>query len=174
MKLKSLTPLLLFTCLTAILAFSLEKADRTIPSALIGQKVPAQLSPQLLSEQYFSSTQLLGKPWVLHVWASWCQSCRQEHQQLLHLASYPNMEIIGLNYKDTTEAAEDWLDEQGNPYSKIIEDTDGAQGIDWGIYAVPEIFLIDKEGIIRHKHTGPIDQAIIENSILPFFKLNRV
>lgn len=170
MKLALFLPLLLFITIAAILALNLDEPNREIPSALIGQKAPNQVNPTLLSQQAFSSQQMLGKPWLLNVWASWCLSCQQEHKYLLQLASKIDTHIIGLNYKDKPEHAQTWLNKRGNPYSRIIKDTAGEQGIDWGIYAVPETFLIDAEGIIRYKHIGPLDETTLESIILPFLQ----
>jgi cytochrome c biogenesis protein CcmG, thiol:disulfide interchange protein DsbE len=110
----------------------------------------------------------------LNVWASWCVSCRQEHPLLLELAKLNLVTIVGLNYKDEAPAANMWLQQLGNPYTVSIMDKDGRVGIDYGVYGVPETFVIDKRGVIRYKHTGPVMPGDIEQIFLPLVqKLNQ-
>ncbi len=166
--LKYLTPLLLFVILAIFLGIGLKLNPRDIPSPLIGRPVPEFNLPILqMPEKKLGASSLKGRVWLLSVWASWCVSCRAEHPILNQLAKKNVVTIIGLNYKDEPEDAKRWLSMLGNPYNASIIDQDGRTGIDFGVYGVPETFIIDKQGIIRHKHTGPITGDDLENSILP-------
>jgi cytochrome c biogenesis protein CcmG/thiol:disulfide interchange protein DsbE len=155
--LKYLTPLFLFVILAVFLAIGLKLNPKDIPSPLIGRPVPDFSLPLLhLPEKKLGSSNLKGRVWLLNVWASWCVSCRAEHPLLNQLAKKETVTIIGLNYKDDPENAKRWLKMLGNPYNASVMDQDGRIGIDFGVYGVPETFVIDKKGIIRHKHTGPL------------------
>jgi cytochrome c biogenesis protein CcmG/thiol:disulfide interchange protein DsbE len=110
---------------------------------------------------------LKGQVWLFNVWASWCVSCRGEHPVLNQLAQQNVVMIVGLNYKDDPPAAKNWLESLGNPYSVSVMDQDGRIGIDWGVYGVPETFVIDKKGIIRYKHTGPVSDEDVQKVFLP-------
>ncbi len=107
---------------------------------------------------------------LVNVWASWCVSCRQEHPVLLNLARQNIVPIYGLNYKDQRDAAQGWLQQYGNPYTASAFDADGRTGINWGVYGVPETFVIDKAGLIRHKHTGPVTPEALDKTILPLVR----
>jgi cytochrome c biogenesis protein CcmG/thiol:disulfide interchange protein DsbE len=110
---------------------------------------------------------------VLNVFASWCTPCLAEHPYVTQLARQPNVKVIGLNYKDRTEDATNWLRKHGDPYAAIVVDADGRAAIDWGVYGVPETFVIDKQGVIRHKQIGPITPQALREDILPLVaKLN--
>ena len=111
-----------------------------------------------------------GRVWLLNVWASWCVSCRAEHGLLNQVATSGEVDIIGLNYKDLPEDARAWLKQLGNPYARIAVDADGQVGIDWGVYGVPETFVIDGQGVIRHKHIGPLDLESLAETILPLVR----
>ena len=113
---------------------------------------------------------LLGKAWVLNVWASWCGPCRDEHPQVLALARGKHAPIIGLNYKDARDDARGWLKQLGDPYTVSLSDADGRIGIDFGVYGVPETFVIDKGGVIRFKHVGPLTAAVVQTRIVPLLK----
>ena len=115
----------------------------------------------------YRQTDLKGKVWLFNVWASWCVSCRSEHPVLNQLAQQKAAVIVGLNYKDKPEAAKGWLAQLGNPYDVSIMDQDGRIGIDWGVYGVPETFVIDKQGVIRYKHTGPVTPEDVQQIFLP-------
>ena len=104
------------------------------------------------------------------MWASWCVACRAEHDVIKQLAKTNLVDIIGLNYKDPAADARSWLFDLGNPYTQIAVDLDGRTGIDWGVYGVPETFLIDKQGYIRYKHTGPVTPESLQNQLLPEIK----
>jgi cytochrome c biogenesis protein CcmG/thiol:disulfide interchange protein DsbE len=113
---------------------------------------------------------MLGKVWLLNVWASWCVSCREEHPVLVEFSKQGVVPIIGLNYKDVRQDGNDWLATLGNPYQVSAFDNTGRVGIDFGVYGVPETFVIDKQGVIRDKQTGPVTPEIIQNKLLPLIK----
>jgi cytochrome c biogenesis protein CcmG/thiol:disulfide interchange protein DsbE len=115
-------------------------------------------------------TDLKGQVWLLNVWASWCVSCRVEHPLLVELSKSKLVPLVGLNYKDKPSEGIAWLAQHGNPYDVSVVDRDGRVGIDWGVYGVPETFVVDKAGVIRYKHIGPVDAAAIEKKILPLVR----
>lgn len=164
-----LLPLAVFIVLAGFLAVGLRLNPREVPSPLIGKPVPAFKLPQLhASGKTFGPEELRGKVWLLNVWASWCVSCKQEHPVLIELDKQKKIAIVGLNYKDDRTAAIAWLNRHGgDPYVVSAVDADGRVGIDFGVYGVPETFLIDKNGIIRYKHIGPVTPEAIQTKILP-------
>lgn len=166
--LKYVIPLILFIVIAAFLAIGLNLNPKEIPSPLIDKPAPAFTAAKLNTpERTLSDADLKGKVWLLNVWASWCVSCREEHPVLNELARQQAVIIIGLNYKDEPDAARQWLATLGNPYNDSIMDRDGRIGLNWGVYGVPETFVVDKKGIVRHKHTGPVTQDAIQNTLLP-------
>jgi cytochrome c biogenesis protein CcmG/thiol:disulfide interchange protein DsbE len=166
--LKYIFPLILFIVIAAFLALGLNLNPKEIPSPLVDKPAPAFTALKLNApEQNLSPAELKGKVWLFNVWASWCVSCREEHPVLNELAKQQAVIIIGLNYKDDPEAAKQWLATLGNPYNDSIMDQDGRIGLDWGVYGVPETFVIDKKGIVRYKHTGPVTVDAIKNTLLP-------
>ena len=168
MKAKFLVPLALFLLLAGFLAYGLKLDPREVPSPLIDKPAPVFSLPQLQSPDTKLSLQdMKGQVWLLNVWASWCVACRQEHPVLVDFASTHVVPIIGLNYKDQSPDALRWLDEFGNPYTSSIDDADGRVGIDFGVYGVPETFLIDKQGVIRYKQIGPVTPDALQNLIIP-------
>ena len=170
-----LIPLGLFIVLVAFLAVGLRLDPREVPSPLIDKPAPAFSLPDLnRPEQKVSPADLKGKVWLLNVWASWCVSCRAEHPVLNALAETGEVILVGLNYKDVKADARQWLQQRGDPYVASAFDADGRVGIDWGVYGVPETFVIDKRGRIRYKHTGPINREVVKDIILPLVReLNR-
>lgn len=171
LKLKYLLPLALFIILAIFLAVGLRLNPKDIPSPLIDKPAPAFALPILgTPEKKLSNQDLQGKVWLFNVWASWCVSCRQEHPLLLDLAKLKLVTLVGLNYKDEAPAAAQWLRQLGNPYDDSIMDVDGRLGIDYGVYGVPETFVVDKRGIIRYKHTGPVEPGDIERLFLPLIR----
>lgn len=150
-------PLGLFAVLLAFLGIGLKRDPRELPSPLIGKPVP-QFAAQLLDNPaaMVSPADMQGRIWVLNVWASWCEGCRIEHQDLMELSRTVQAPVIGLDYKDRRDDALHWLRNNGNPYHRIAFDHDGRIGIDFGVYGVPETFVIDQHGIIRMKHIGPL------------------
>ncbi|CAA9890628.1 periplasmic thioredoxin of cytochrome c-type biogenesis [Candidatus Methylobacter favarea] len=166
--LKYIIPLILFIVLAVFLALGLNLKPGDIPSPFINKPAPAFSSPKLdAPDEKLSQTDLTGKVWLFNVWASWCVSCRSEHPVLNQLAQEKAAVIVGLNYKDDPDDARKWLDTLGNPYTVSIMDQDGRIGIDWGVYGVPETFVIDKKGVIRYKHTGPVTDEDIQKTFLP-------
>jgi len=153
--LRRFMPLIIFAALVVFLAIGLTLDPRKVPSPLIGKPAPEFELPLLLQEGSFSSKELLGQVTLVNVWASWCFACRQEHEVVKYLSS-KGVRIVGLNYKDEPADAKNWLARLGNPYQKIAADRDGRVAIDWGVYGAPETFLVDRNGIIRHKVIGPL------------------
>ena len=163
-----LLPLAIFLLLVGFLAAGLKLDPREVPSPLVGRTAPAFELPVLQQpEKRFTPQDMRGQVWLLNVWASWCESCRDEHPLLVALARQRELPILGLNYKDKGDQAAAWLKRYGNPYQLSVVDADGRIGIDYGVYGVPETYLIDAEGVIRYKQIGPVSAAIIEQKILP-------
>jgi len=167
--LKFIIPLALFIVMAVFLALGLNLKPNEIPSPFINKPAPAFSASKLdASNEKLAPSDLKGKVWLFNVWASWCVSCREEHQILNSLAQQQNTAVIvGLNYKDEPKDAKNWLQTLGNPYNVSVMDPDGRIGIDWGVYGVPETFVIDKKGLIRYKHTGPITAEDIPKTFLP-------
>jgi cytochrome c biogenesis protein CcmG/thiol:disulfide interchange protein DsbE len=165
-----LVPLALFVLLTAFLLRGLWLNPREVPSPLIGKPAPQFTLPKLTADAQFGSKDLLGQVWIFNVWASWCTPCRVEHPLFNQLAAQKLVPIVGLNYKDTPQAAKRWLAELGDPYQLIVVDSDGRVGIDYGVYGVPETFVIDKKGVIRHKHIGPVTPEAMQKKIIPLVR----
>jgi len=161
-------PLIVFIVLVVFLGIGLKLDPREVPSPFIGKPAPAFTLPQLAEPgKTFGDANLKGQVSLVNVWASWCVSCRQEHPLLIELAKENILPIYGLNYKDEREAGLGWLKRLGNPYTLSAFDADGRVGIEWGVYGVPETFVIDKRGVIRHKHTGPITPKAWQETLLP-------
>jgi cytochrome c biogenesis protein CcmG/thiol:disulfide interchange protein DsbE len=168
MKAKFLIPLALFGVLVVFLAVGLGLDPREVPSPLLNKPAPAFKVPQLEQpEVQFSAEDMKGQVWLFNVWASWCVACRQEHPVLMQFASQKLVPIIGLDYKDQRKDALGVLKRSGNPYDINAFDADGRVGIDYGVYGVPESYVIDKAGIIRYKHIGPISAEALEKTIIP-------
>ncbi len=173
MKARYLLPIAVFLAIVAVFGLVLYQVSqgrniREIPSPLIGKTVPEFELPLLLKpEQTFSSEQLKGQVSLVNVWASWCVSCRYEHDLLVRMSRNIDISIIGINYKDERMDALKWLRDMGNPYVASIFDHDGRVAIDWGVYGTPETFIVDQQGIIRYKHTGPITAEKLRNEIMP-------
>lgn len=168
MKAKFLIPLLLFIVLVGFLAVGLNRDPHEVPSPLIGKPAPAfELSQLQNPQKTFSPQTMKGQTWVLNVWASWCVACREEHPVLVEMGRLNLAPIIGLNYKDQRDAALAMLDRQGNPYLLSAFDANGRVGIDYGVYGVPETYVIDKLGVIRFKHIGPITMDLLNRKIIP-------
>ena len=166
-----LLPLAGFIILVGFLAAGLKLDPKEIPSPLIDQPAPIFSVPTLFdAAQLIGTEQLKGQAWLFNVWASWCVACRQEHPLLNELARQNLLPIVGLNYKDERDDAIEWLGELGNPYTIIAHDLKGDVGIDFGVYGVPESFLIDKNGQIRYKQIGPFSADDIQQTLLPLIK----
>ncbi len=168
MKAKFLIPLILFVVLIVFLAIGLNRDPHEVPSPLINKPAPAFEVPQLADPtKSFSPASMKGQVWILNVWASWCVACREEHPVLVELAKSQVAPVVGLDYKDKREDAMAMLAKQGNPYLLSVFDANGRVGIDYGVYGVPETYVIDKEGVIRFKHIGPLTIDILNQKIFP-------
>ena len=166
-----LVPLGVFAVLAVFLAIGLQLRPSEVPSPLLGKPAPAFSLPELHApDKHIGPADLRGQVWLFNVWASWCVSCRDEHPLLLQLARMGEVPIYGLNYKDTRQDAVRWLQQLGNPYAVSAFDEAGQVGIDYGVYGVPETYVIDREGIIRHKHIGPITEQVLRDEILPIVR----
>jgi cytochrome c biogenesis protein CcmG/thiol:disulfide interchange protein DsbE len=163
-------PVAIFLALGVLLAVGLKIADRKteIPSPLIGKPLP-EFSLPVLGEpdRIVTNEDLLGTPFLLNVWASWCPTCRVEHPYIEELAESGAIRVVGFNYRDETADAKAWLARFGNPYELSIQDYDGRYAIDLGVYAAPESFLVDADGTIIFKQIGAVTPEVIENEILP-------
>ena len=169
--LRYLLPLGLFVVLVGFLWTGLSRDPREVPSPLVNQAAPAFVLARLDDPaKKLGPADMKGQVWLLNVWASWCVSCRVEHPLLVALAKSNVVPVIGLNYKDTTELGRAWLAENGDPYKMSVVDADGRVGIDWGVYGVPETFVIDKSGVIRFKQIGPITPESLQQKILPLVR----
>jgi len=190
-----LWPLIGFAVLVVLLAVGLNLNPRDVPSPLVGKPAPAFALARLdAPERQFSPKEMLGKVWLLNVWASWCVSCRAEHPILVDFSKKSDVPLIGLNYKEVRgdggfdmskmsaeeekkfafQRANAWLAQHGDPYKLTVMDLDGRVGIDYGVYGVPETYVIDKAGIIRMKHTGPVTPDILGKKIMPLLaELNK-
>ncbi|MGE5471949.1 MAG: DsbE family thiol:disulfide interchange protein [Bacteroidota bacterium] len=177
-----------FAALVVLLAVGLNLDPRDVPSPLVGKPAPAfNLTVLATPDKTLGPKDMQGKVWLLNVWSSWCISCRQEHPVLVEFSKNMNVPLIGLNYKEVRgdgdfdmgkmqpdderklalQRAGQWLAQHGNPYSLTVMDIDGRVGIDYGVYGVPETYVIDKAGIIRMKHTGPISPEVLSKKIMP-------
>ena len=171
--LKFLIPLLVFLVLAGFCAYALVQNHdpHEVPSPLIDKPAPEFALTRLDHPgQTIRRADMLGKVWMLNVWASWCEACRDEHPYLVEFAKLKALPIYGLDYKDQREPAQAWLAERGNPYDASLFDESGRVGIDFGVYGVPETFVIDKRGVIRFKQIGPLTPEVIEKRILPLLK----
>ena len=167
-SLRFMAPLLIFVVVGVFLAVGLKLDPREVPSPLIDKPAPQFELPRLLQmDGVVGTADLRGEVWLLNVWASWCSACRVEHPLFNDLAGRKIVRMVGLNYKDAPADARRWLREFGNPYDMIAVDREGAAGIDWGVYGVPETFVIDREGVIRYKHIGPVDDKVLSDVIVP-------
>jgi cytochrome c biogenesis protein CcmG/thiol:disulfide interchange protein DsbE len=170
-SLRFLIPLALFVVLVGFLAVGLKLDPREVPSPLIGKPAPAFALARLDDAgRTIRRDDLLGKVWMLNVWASWCAACRDEHPLLVQFAKAKRLPIYGLNYKDTRQDGLQWLARFGNPYDASLFDQDGRVGIDWGVYGVPETFIIDRAGVIRFKHIGALTPDILRTRVEPLLK----
>jgi cytochrome c biogenesis protein CcmG/thiol:disulfide interchange protein DsbE len=170
-SLKYLLPLVVFMVLVGFFAAGLKLDPREVPSPLVGKPAPIFHLPQLGEVgKKFSPEDMLGKVWLFNVWASWCTACRDEHPVLMEISRRGGVPLVGLDYKDTETDASDVIKQNGNPYQLIALDADGRVGIDYGVYGVPETYVIDKQGIIRYKQIGPITEEVLRDKIMPLVK----
>jgi cytochrome c biogenesis protein CcmG/thiol:disulfide interchange protein DsbE len=163
-----LAPVVAFALLSVVLAFGLTRNARDIPSALIGKPVPEFSLPPVKGRMLgLSSADLKGEVSLVNVFASWCVACRSEHPFFMELKKSGAVPLHGLNYKDRPDDAAAWLDRMGDPYVRTGADLNGRVAIEWGVYGVPETFVVDRDGRIAFKHIGPINQEILDGTILP-------
>jgi cytochrome c biogenesis protein CcmG/thiol:disulfide interchange protein DsbE len=168
---KALIPFALFLIMAGFLFKGLFLNPREVPSPLVGKPAPAFSLPHLdQPAKTFSPKDMLGQVWLFNVWASWCGACRDEHPLLVALAKTGLVPVVGMDYKDTAAEAEQWLTERGNPYLLSAVDADGRVGIDYGVYGVPETYVIDKAGVIAYKQIGPVTLESLRDDIMPLVK----
>lgn len=161
-------PLIFFTCIIIFLWRGLSLHPSTVPSPLINKNIPEFQLPTLFDDQINTShDDFIGHVTLLNVWATWCYACAEEHELLLKLANSEDLIVYGLNYKDDSASAKKWLAERGNPYHTVAVDQEGKIAIDFGVYGTPETFVIDKKGIIRYKHIGPLTAELWDNTLSP-------
>jgi len=161
-------PLALFALLGVFLFVGLQRDPSYVPSPLIGKQAPEFSLPSLQDASYpVSSRELLGRPWVLNVWGTWCGGCREEHETLVAIARTNVVPLIGLNWKDDSGAAQEWLRRLGNPYAVVASDPEGRVAIDWGVYGAPETFLIGPDGKVLFKHIAPMTMEVWTTEFLP-------
>ncbi|MDZ7842197.1 MAG: DsbE family thiol:disulfide interchange protein [Gammaproteobacteria bacterium] len=170
-RLKYWLPAALFVILAGVLGIGLTLDPSRVPSPLVGKPAPTfELARLHEPETRFSSDEMRGRVWVLNVWASWCVGCREEHEVLQRLADENLAPIVGLNYKDKPGNARGWLNDHGDFFALSVMDRDGRVGIDWGVYGVPETFIIDRDGVIQYKHIGPVDYPALTQTVIPKIK----
>lgn len=168
---KRFLPLLLFVGLLGLLGVGLTMNPRDLPSALINKDVPHFSLPALKAEGEVTPADFSGRVWLLNVWASWCVACQAEHDLLLTWELPEGVSLVGLNYKDHPQAARAWLQDMGgDPYDAIAVDVEGRTGIDFGIYGVPETFVIDRRGKILMRHTGALSEPAMIKKVMPMLR----
>jgi cytochrome c biogenesis protein CcmG, thiol:disulfide interchange protein DsbE len=168
---RALLPLIIFLVVVGFLFKGLFLNPREVPSPLVGKLAPQFSLARLdAADKTFSPEEMLGKVWLLNAWASWCAACKDEHPLLVELSKADFVPIIGLDYKDNNQDAQQWLDQAGNPYAINAVDADGRVGIDYGVYGVPETYVIDKKGAIAYKQIGPISMEALRDKIIPLVK----
>jgi len=165
--LRLLIPIAIFIGIGWFLFKGLERDPRQVPSPLIGKPAPAFSLPQLGQSAQWSPEAMRGQVWLLNVWGSWCAACVIEHPLLNELVEAKAVPIVGLAWKDPPDNSIAWLRKYGNPYAGSVSDSDGRAAIDWGVYGAPETFVIDKAGIVRDKHVGPLTPEIIDRRLAP-------
>jgi len=160
-----------FFALVVLLAVGLTLNPREVPSPLIGKPAPAFELPLLHApEKTFSEKDMLGKVWVMNVWASWCPPCLVEHPVVTALAKSGLAPVVGMNYKDAREDALPWLKRNGDPFQFSVYDGSGRIAMDYGVYGVPETYVIDRHGVIRYKQIGPLTPELVREKIEPMLK----
>jgi len=168
---KALWTLGVFVALVALLAIGLRLNPREVPSPLIGKPAPPFELPLLNQpDKKFSQKDMLGKVWIMNVWASWCPPCLVEHPIVTRIAQSGMAPVVGLNYKDQRDDALPWLKRNGDPYLLNVYDLNGRIGIDYGVYGVPETYVIDQKGIIRYKHVGPLTTDVVQKKVEPLVR----
>ena len=168
---KKIIPLILFVVIAVFLYFSLNSNSSKLPSPLLGKMFPNIEAKDFYSDESVLLTDLFSDNISLvNVWASWCVTCRQEHQMMMKIANNKDLQLIGINYKDTRADGERYLEVMGNPFDVIVFDPSGKIGLDLGVYATPETFLVNQQGVILFKHIGAIDSKVWEEDFVPYIK----
>jgi cytochrome c biogenesis protein CcmG, thiol:disulfide interchange protein DsbE len=171
MTMRRFAPLLLFVLLAVLLGVGLTRKPSEVPSPFIGKPAPAFSLPLLQDDaRTMAPSDMRGRVWLLNVWASWCAPCREEHPLIVAIAREDGVPVVGMNYKDDPRDALEWLRRLGDPYIAIAADRDGRIAIDYGVYGVPETFVIDKSGTVRHKHIGPLTRQAWSETVLPLVR----
>ena len=165
--LRFVVPIGLFAALLAFFYVGLGRDKETLPSPLIGKPAPSFELQRLDGQGTFSTQQMQGQAYVLNVWGSWCVGCKQEHGALMEISRRKEIPIVGLDWNDSNEAANHWLQTLGNPYVLTAVDNEGRVAIDWGVYGAPETFLVSAQGTVVHKYVGPLDMQIWEQQFVP-------
>lgn len=164
-------PLVVLIALIGLFVFGLQRDPRLVPSPLIGKAAPAFDLPTLDGQpQRMSQTDLQGAPVLVNFFASWCAGCQEEHPYLMQLTRSNQVKLVGIDYKDAEADLRPWLNRKGNPYGQILTDLEGRAGIDWGVYGVPETFVLDAKGTIIYKQVGPMTPEVWEHDIQPLLK----
>ncbi len=169
-------PLLIFFGVITYFAIPIvKKSDpKLLPSALVDKDVPQnKLPPLSKNKRGFDHEDLVGGETLVNFFSSWCGPCRVEHDLLMKISKEKTVRLFGINYKDQTQAAINWLNQLGDPFERIVADKDGRAAIDWGVYGVPETYLIDKQGKVRYRHVGPLTERILEEKLMPIIQLLR-
>ena len=169
---KKILPLLVFLVVGVFLFLSLNSDPNKLPSPLVGKKFPIIEGTDFYSNESVKLNDLMDNNLALvNVWASWCVTCRKEHQVIMNIAKNTNLKLIGINYKDTKINGDEYLKLMGNPFDEIVFDPNGEIGMELGVYATPETFLISREGLIIHKHIGEITKEIWNENFLPLINV---
>ncbi|WP_051749317.1 DsbE family thiol:disulfide interchange protein [Nevskia soli] len=164
-------PLVVLVALIGLFIFGLQSDPRLVPSPLIGKAAPAFDLPTLDGQpQRMSQADLQGAPVLVNFFASWCAGCQEEHPYLMQLSRNSQVKLVGIDYKDAEADLRPWLTRKGNPYGQILTDLEGRAGIDWGVYGVPETFVLDAKGTILYKQVGPMTPEVWEHEIQPLLK----
>lgn len=164
-------PFVIFMIVAAFLFIGLGLNPHEVPSPLVGKPAPAFSLPQLHEpDKQFSLQDMQGKVWLFNVWASWCTACEYEHPLFMELSRQNLVPLYGMDYKDKREDGMAWLHKHGNPYTLVVSDAEGRVGIEYGVYGVPETYLIDKQGVIQYKHIGVVTEKDLSEKILPLVK----
>ena len=164
-------PFVVFLIMAAFMYVGLGLNPHEVPSPLVGKTAPAFALPQLHEPaKHFSPQDMKGKVWLFNVWASWCTACEYEHPLFMELSRRNLVPLYGMDYKDKREDGMAWLQQHGNPYTLVVSDAEGRVGIDYGVYGVPETYMIDKQGVIQYKHIGVVTEKDLSEKILPLVK----
>lgn len=163
-------PLIIFLAIGALFYGALDDNPEEMPSALIGKPLPNFALKALESEEIITNQLLSGEPFLLNIWATWCKTCLYEHPHLLKLANSQQIKIVGVNYKDDTQKAKQWLQKLQNPYTVNIVDSEGTLGLDLGVYGAPETYLVDRNGIVRYRFAGEFNEEVWVNKFLPLIQ----